>query len=269
MCETGKTGQVKVLRAKFFSKKGEALSARITLPDNEQPLSFALIAHCFTCNKNFNSVRNISKALAASGFGVLGFDFTGLGNSKGNFEDTNFSTTVDDVLSAANYLEKTYLAPTLIIGHSFGGPAAIYAASKLPFIRAVATVAAPAEVEHVKHLLENEIDVIEEEGKADVTLGGVPLTIKKQFLDDLTKHDVLEVVRELKKPILIMHSPQDTTVGISHAEVMYKEAKHPKSFVYLDKADHLLTNEKDAFYAGEVIAAWAKRYLFETIKNSG
>lgn len=252
---------MKILKAKFLSKRGEALSARLTMPDVEQPLHFALIVHCFTCNKNFNSVRNISNALAASGFGVFSFDFTGLGNSMGNFSDTNFSTNVDDVLSAVEYIKKKNSSPALIIGHSFGGPAAIYAAAKTPSVKAVATIAAPAEVEHVKHLLENDIDEIEQEGIADVTLGGIPLAIKKQFLDDLGKHHLLEVVRELKKPILVMHSPQDTTVNITNAELLYKEAKHPKSFVSLDKADHLLNNRKDAFYAGEVVAAWAKRYL--------
>ncbi len=252
---------MKILKAKFLSKKGEALSARLTMPDNEPPLHFALIAHCFTCNKNFNSVRNISKAITASGFGVLSFDFTGLGNSGGNFRDTNFSTNVDDLLSAASYLEKNYISPALIVGHSFGGPAAIFAAAKLPFVKAVVTVAAPAEVDHVTHLIESEIDLIEEKGKATVSVGGSPVTIGKQFLNDVGKHDLTEVVRELRKPILIMHSPQDTTVTINNAEMLYREAKHSKSFISLDKADHLLNNKKDALYAGEVIAAWVKRYL--------
>ncbi len=258
---------MKVLKAKFLNKRGEALSARLTLPDIAQPLHFALIVHCFTCNKNFNSVRNISNALAASGYGVFNFDFTGLGNSMGNFADTNFSTNVDDALSAVEYLKKNHSSPALIIGHSFGGPAAIYAAAKTPSTKAVVTIAAPAEVEHVKHILENDIDQIEQEGKADVTVGGIPLIIKKQFLDDLGKHDLLEVIRELKKPILIMHSPGDNTVDITNAEMLYKEAKHPKSFVSLDKADHLLNNKKDAFYAGEVIAAWAKRYLVSSVSK--
>ncbi len=252
---------MKVLRAKFLSDQSESLSARLTLPDDEMPLHFAIIAHCFTCNKNFNSVRNISKAITASGFGVLSFDFTGLGNSKGNFGDTNFSTNVDDLVAAAGYLKNNYISPSLIIGHSFGGPAAIYAAAKIPSVKAVATVAAPAEVGHVRHLLGDEIDVIKKEGKATVSLGGIPVTIEKQFLNDIGKHDLLEVLRELKKPILIMHAPHDTTVDIRHAEMLYREAKHPKSFISLDNADHLLTSKKDACYAGEVIATWVKRYL--------
>lgn len=252
---------MKVLKAKFLSETGEALSARLTLPDHNLPEHFAVIAHCFTCNKNFNGVRNISKAMTAAGFGVLSFDFTGLGNSDGNFTETNFSTNVDDVVSAVKYLEKKYTGPCLIIGHSFGGPAAIYAAARSPSVKAVATIAAPSEVDHVKHLLENQIELIEEEGKATVTLEGRPFTIKKQFLNDLGKHDLPEVVRDLKKPLLIMHSPHDTTVAISHAEKLYVEAKHPKSFISLDKADHLLNDKKDAYYAGDVIAAWVKRYL--------
>lgn len=252
---------MKVLKAKFLSEKGESLSARLTLPDNDMPLHFAIIAHCFTCNKNFNSVRNISKAMTAAGFGVLSFDFTGLGNSKGDFGDTNFSTNVDDLMAAASYLKNKYISPSLIIGHSFGGPAAIYAAAKIPSVKAVATIAAPSEVDHVQHLLGDEIDVIRKEGKATVSIGGNSITIEKQFLHDIGQHNLAEVVRELKKPILIMHSPHDTTVEIRHAEMLYTEAKHPKSFISLDNADHLLNNKKDACYAGDVIAAWVKRYL--------
>ncbi len=252
---------MKVFKAQFLSEKGEVLSARLTLPDNRVPESYALIAHCFTCNKNFNGVRNISKAMTASGFGVLSFDFTGLGTSEGNFSDTNFSTNVADVVSAANYLKEKYRAPSLIVGHSFGGPAAIYAAAKIASVKAIATVAAPSEVDHVKHLIEDEIDVIKEQGKATIRLEGTPLTIKKQFLDDLSKHDLSKVFKELRKAILIIHSPNDTTVTIDHAEKLYTEARHPKSFICLDKADHLLNNKKDAYYAGEIIAAWVKRYL--------
>ena len=252
---------MKVLQAKFLSEKGESLSARITLPANGEAQHFAIIAHCFTCHKNFNGVRNISKAMTASGFGVLSFDFTGLGNSDGNFTDTNFTTNVDDVVSAARYLEQKYSSPFLIIGHSFGGPAAIYAAAKIASVKAVATIAAPSEVDHVKHLIESEIDLIAEEGKAKVNLAGQHFTIKKQFLDDLGTHDLPAVLRELKKAILIMHSPHDTTVAISHAEKLYTEARHPKSFISLDKTDHLLNNKRDAYYAGEVIAAWVKKYV--------
>lgn len=258
---------MKVLKAKFLSQTGNALSGRITLPDNQVPEHFALIAHCFTCNKNFNGVRNIAKAMTASGFGVLSFDFTGLGNSDGNFSDTNFSTNVEDVVSAAGYLQKKYNAPGLIIGHSFGGPAAICAAAKMPSVKAVATVAAPAEVDHVKHLIQNEIDLIDEKGKATVMLDGRPFTIKNQFLNDLSKYDLPEVLRELRKAILIIHSPHDTTVTIEHAEKLYTEARHPKSFISLDKADHLLNNKKDAYYTGEVIAAWVKRYLSDSLQK--
>jgi putative redox protein len=252
---------MRVLNSKFLSEKGESLSVRLTLPRDKMPVHFAMIAHCFTCNKDFNNVRNISKAMTASGFGVLSLDFTGLGSSNGNFADTNFSTNVDDLVAAANYLKKKYVSPSLIIGHSFGGPAAIYAADKIPSVKAVATIAAPSQVDHVKHLLGDEIDVIKEEGKGTASISGNSITIKKQFLHDIDQHNLTEVVRELRKPILIMHSPQDCTVDIRHAEMLYTEAKHPKSFISLNNADHLLNNKKDACYAGDVIAAWVKRYL--------
>ncbi len=252
---------MKVVKTNFLNKHGESLSAKLTLPERKHPEHFALIAHCFTCNKNFNSVRYISEAMTSFGYGVLSFDFTGLGSSSGNFSATNFSTNVDDLVAAANYLERTYTSPALIIGHSFGGAAAIYAASKIPGVKAVATVAAPSEVGHVKHQLGKAIASIENKGQATVSLAGRPFTIKKQFLTDIDRYKLRDVLRKLKKPILIMHSPQDDTVSIKHAEVLYLEAKHPKSFISLDKADHLLKNKKDALYAGEVIAIWAKRYL--------
>lgn len=252
---------MKVVKANFLNTRGESLSAKLTLPANKRPQHFALMAHCFTCNKNLNSVRYISEAMTTLGFGVLSFDFTGLGSSSGNFTDTNFSTNVDDLISAANYLQEKYISPALVIGHSFGGPAAIYATSKIPGVKAVATIAAPSEVDHVKHQLGRTIAAIEDKGQATVSLAGRPFTIKKQFLADISKHKLREVLRKLKKPILIMHSPQDITVSIKHAEVLYLEAKHPKSFISLDKADHLLKNKKDALYAGEVIGTWVRRYL--------
>lgn len=252
---------MKVDKARFLNKKGNQLSARITLPDSDKLLHFAIIAHCFTCNKNYNSVRNISKALTTAGFGAFSFDYTGLGSSGGDFSETNFSTNVEDLLSAASYLAEKYIAPELLVGHSFGGPAAIYAAAKIPSVKAVATIAAPSEIEHITHLLKKEIDIIKEEGEATVNIGGNSITIEKQFLHDIANHNLAEVVRGLKKPILIMHSPFDSTVEIRHAELLYKEAQHPKSFISLDNADHLLNNKKDACYAGDVIAAWVGRYV--------
>ncbi|MEL6918556.1 MAG: bifunctional alpha/beta hydrolase/OsmC family protein, partial [Bacteroidota bacterium] len=212
-------------------------------------------------NKNLMAVKNIGKALTSNGFGVLRFDFTGLGESGGDFADTNFSGNVDDLIAAATYLENHYKAPSLIIGHSLGGAAVIFAAGEIPSINAVATIGAPSDPVHVKHLLKSGIQEIETNGEAIINLSGRDFTIKKQFLDDLETKSLPQTVKQLRKPILIMHSPQDDTVGIKNAEEIYMAAHHPKSFVSLDGADHLLMNKKDSIYAGEVIAGWAKRYV--------
>ena len=245
----------------FENKEGQSLVGRLELPANQHPHNFAIFAHCFTCNKNLAAVRNIGKALTSNGFGVLRFDFTGLGESEGDFGDTNFSGNVEDLIAAADYLNDNYSAPTLIIGHSLGGAAAIYAAAQVNSIKAVATIGAPSSPKHVQRLLQSSVDEIKENGKAIVNLSGRDFTIKKQFLDDLERKTLSETVKNLRKPILIMHSPQDNTVGIKNAEEIYRAAHHPKSFISLDGADHLLMDKKDSIYAGEVISGWAKRYL--------
>ncbi|MGB5821915.1 MAG: bifunctional alpha/beta hydrolase/OsmC family protein [Saonia sp.] len=245
----------------FNNKDGYPLVGRLELPVDRHPHNFAIFAHCFTCNKNLLAVKNIGKALTSNGFGVLRFDFTGLGESAGDFADTNFSGNVDDLIAAARYLETHYEAPSLIIGHSLGGAAVIFAAAEIPSIKALATIGAPSDPVHVKHLLKSGIEEIEANGKAVVNLSGRDFTIKKQFLEDLETKSLPETVRKLRKPILIMHSPQDDTVGIKNAEEIYIAAMHPKSFVSLDDADHLLMNKKDSIYVGEVIAGWAKRYV--------
>lgn len=252
---------MKTLKVEFPNEAGEALSARLTLPSVVKPRHFAIFAHCFTCNKNFNAVRNIANSLTAHGFGVLCFDFTGLGESEGEFENTNFSSNLADLLSAATFLEDKYAAPSLVIGHSLGGAAAIYAASKTPSIKAIATVGAPANVAHVQHLIENEIDTIEEKGEATVILEGRPFKIKKQFIENIREYRLVSTLDKLRKAILILHSPQDSTVGIENAEKLYTAAHHPKSFISLDGADHLLNDKKISKYAGNVIAAWVKCYL--------
>ncbi|WP_165957979.1 alpha/beta hydrolase family protein [Segetibacter sp. 3557_3] len=252
---------MKVHKVRFSNKEGHDLSARITLPDKTGPFVFAIIAHCFTCNKDFNCVRNISKSLALAGFGILSLDYTGLGKSDGNFSESNFSTNVNDLLSAAVYLLENYTSPALIIGHSFGGPAAIYAASQIPSIKAVVTIAAPSEVDHVTHLIKDKIEEINAHGEAAVSVGGNRVMIEKQFLDDIARHNLPDAIKELGKAILIMHSPHDSTVSISNAEQIYTAAKHPKSFVSLDNADHLLSSKKDACYTGDLIAVWARRYI--------
>lgn len=248
-------------KIRFRNKQGQELVGRLELPADRHPHNYALFAHCFTCNKNLQAVRNIGKALTSQGFGVLRFDFTGLGESDGDFADTNFSGNVEDLVSAADYLRENYEAPTLLIGHSLGGAAVIFAAAEIPSVRALATIGAPSNPTHVKHLLRSGIDQIEAEGKAVVNLSGRDFTIKKQFLDDLESQSLPKVAQHLRKPLLIMHSPQDATVEIKNAEEIYVAARHPKSFVSLDGADHLLSKKEDSAYAGKVISEWSQRYL--------
>ena len=245
----------------FSNKEGQQLVGRIELPADQHPHNMAIFAHCFTCTKNLAAVRNISKGLTSNGFGVLRFDFTGLGESEGDFADTNFSGNVEDLVAAATFLESEFKAPSLLVGHSLGGAAVIFAAAKIASVQAVATIGAPADPVHVKHLLKSSIEEIKAEGKAVVNLSGRDFTIKKQFLDDLEANTLPETVKNLRKSLLIMHSPQDRTVDIKNAEQIYVNARHPKSFVSLDGADHLLSDKSDSIYAGKIISGWANRYL--------
>ncbi|WGF92336.1 bifunctional alpha/beta hydrolase/OsmC family protein [Aequorivita marisscotiae] len=248
-------------KVSFTNKDQEQLAGRLELPLNQKPHNFAIFAHCFTCTKNLIAVKNVSRALTAAGFAVLRFDFTGLGESEGDFENTNFSGNVDDLIEAANFLEKNYAAPTLIIGHSLGGAAAIFAADKIASIKAVAVVNAPSDPSHVKNLLRDSTQEINKNGKAKVNLGGIDFTIKKQFLDDLKNKTLKNIVGSFRKALLILHAPQDKVVGIKNAEDLYIAAHHPKSFVSLDGVDHLLSNKEDSSYVGQVIAGWAARYV--------
>lgn len=248
-------------KVSFTNKDEEQLAGRLELPVNQKPHNFAIFAHCFTCTKNLTAVKNVSRALTAAGFGVLRFDFTGLGESEGDFENTNFSGNVDDLVEAANFLTKNYNAPTIIIGHSLGGAAAIFAADIIPSIKAVAVINSPSDPSHVRNLLQDSTHEITKNGKAKVNLGGIDFTIKKQFLDDLENKSLLNIVGNFKKALLIMHSPTDRTVGIKNAEDLYKAAHHPKSFVSLDGVDHLLSQKEDSSYVGQVIAGWAARYI--------
>lgn len=248
-------------KIQFKNQEGFDLTGSIELPENRIPHNFVLFAHCFTCNKNFLAVKNICKALNEKGFGVLRFDFTGLGESEGDFADSNFSGNVEDLISAANYLEDNYLAPSLLIGHSLGGAAVLFASTMLTSVTAVATIGAPSHIGHVKNLLKNDVEDINENGSAEVNIGGRNFNIKKQFLDDLENNDLPDIVSNLNKSLLILHSPQDKIVGIKNAEEIYLAARHPKSFVSLDGADHLLSHKIDSNYVGDVIGTWANRYL--------
>ena len=248
-------------KVQFENRKGHRLTGRLIQPADRHPHNFALFAHCFTCNKNLAAVRNISNALARAGFGVLRFDFTGLGESEGDFSDTNFSGNVEDLVDAANFLGENYLAPSLLVGHSLGGAAVIFASAQLPSVKAVATIGAPSDPEHVMHLIRSSIPEIQREGKARVNIGGRGFTIKKQFLENLQAHSLPGVAKKLGRALLIMHSPQDTIVSVENAEEIYRAAWHPKSFVSLDGGDHLLSREADSIYAGRVIAQWASRYV--------
>ncbi len=249
-----------IQKISFENREGIKLSATIELPVDRRPHNFAIFAHCFTCNRNFAAVRHISSSLADKGFGVLSFDFTGLGQSEGDFSNTNFSTSVDDLIAAAEFLKKNYQAPTVMIGHSLGGAACLLAAARLDEIKGVATIGSPSDPEHVKCLLNDRITEINEKGSASISIGGRPFVIKQQLLDDLENQTLLEAVHEMRKAFLFMHSPQDRTVDIDHAGTLYKAAFHPKSFVSLDGADHLLSKKADATYVGHLIAAWAYRY---------
>ncbi|MFK7936138.1 MAG: alpha/beta fold hydrolase [Saprospiraceae bacterium] len=256
------------LKINFTNRTGEQLSARLELPVDQLPHSYALFAHCFTCNKNLTAVRNISRALNLNGFAVLRFDFTGLGESEGDFADTNFSSNIEDLIDAAQFLEENYQAPELLIGHSLGGAAVICAGGHLPSVKAIATIGAPFDPGHVAHLLQNSVEEIEAKGEAEVLLSGRKFTVKKQFLDDIQNQIILDHIERLNKALLVMHSPQDRTVEIENAAKLYHAARHPKSFVSLDGADHLLNNKRDSQYAGNVIANWAERYIAKPEKKN-
>jgi len=252
---------MKTDKVEFENRDGDNLSARIELPAEGEPESFALFAHCFTCTKNLSAVRNIGRALTAEGFGVLRFDFTGLGESEGDFADTNFSSNIQDLIAAAKFLSEKYKAPSILIGHSLGGAAVLHAGIQIDSVSAIATIGAPADPGHVKKLVTSGLDDIKTKGYADVSIGGRPFTIKKQFLDDLEETEMDTVLKKMRKALLIAHSPQDNIVGINNAAEIFTSARHPKSFISLDGADHLLSKAEDSTYVGKVIASWAARYL--------
>ena len=245
---------------RFTTDEGHQLSGILDSPDG-QPGAFGLFALCFTCSKNLKAVVNISKSLNDAGIAVLRFDFTGLGESGGEFADSNFSSNVADLLAAVAYMEENYQAPSILIGHSLGGTAILQAAADIPSAVAVVTIGSPSRPSHITAMLENDRAEIESTGEATVQLGGRPFVVKKQFLDDLERHGLPESISRLRKALLVMHAPLDDIVTVENASELFLHAKHPKSFVSLDKADHLLTREEDSRYVGHVLAAWASRYL--------
>jgi putative redox protein len=245
---------------RFPGASGALLSARLDAPA-EPPLAYALFAHCFTCSKESKAATLISASLAERGVAVLRFDFTGLGGSEGEFANTNFSSNVGDLVAAAGHLRKHYRAPAILIGHSLGGTAVLAAAPDIPECTAVATVGSPFDPKHLLGLIGSSTQAIEREGEAQVEIGGRAFLIKKQFLDDIQGQRLGEIVARMGKALMVMHSPRDTIVDIDNATKIFMAAKHPKSFVSLDPADHLLSEREDALYAGHVLAAWAERYL--------
>jgi putative redox protein len=248
-------------RIHFKNKDQQQLAARLALPPHGRVQAYTLFAHCFTCTKNLKAIKNINRALTQAGFAVLSFDFTGLGESEGDFADTNFSSNVEDLEAAAAFLEKEYEAPRLLIGHSLGGTAVLMASRRMKSADAVVTIGAPAEAGHVSRLFAGEHDAIRQKGEAEVSIGGRPFLIKKQFLDDLEALNREKILAKLNRALLVMHAPGDKVVGIDNAATIYQEALHPKSYISLDTADHLLSRAEDSLYAGSMIAAWVSRYL--------
>jgi len=254
-------------RLEFANEMGEKLAALVDLPLGK-PVAFALFAHCFTCGKDNISAKRISERLAMCGIAVLRFDFTGLGMSEGEFADTHFSSNVDDLVAAGDHLRKTYGAPAILIGHSLGGAAALAAAHRIPDARAVVTISAPSDPAHVVGLFKDHVDKIREQGQVEVQLAGRPFRIKREFLDDVAEQRIEDCLANLRKALLVFHSPTDDIVGIENASRIFTTAKHPKSFVSLAGADHLLSKKDDAVYVANVIAAWAERYLEQPAERS-
>jgi uncharacterized OsmC-like protein/fermentation-respiration switch protein FrsA (DUF1100 family) len=247
-------------RFQFAGEGGHLLAAALDLPDGA-PSAYALFAHCFTCGKDVLAAKRIAAALAAKGIAVLRFDFTGIGSSEGDFANATFTSNVADLVRAADHLRKTRQAPAILIGHSLGGAAILAAASQIAEAKAVVTIAAPSDPAHVTGLFKEHIEDIKKQGKVEVSLAGRPFTITREFLDDITEHGLMARVTLLRKALLVMHSPTDDTVGIDNATRIFLSAKHPKSFVSLADADHLLSQRRDSSYAADVIAAWAERYV--------
>jgi len=248
------------LSLSFPGASGATLAARLDMPPAAAPIAYALFAHCFTCSKDTKAATFVSAALAERGIAVLRFDFTGLGGSGGDFASTNFSSNVEDLVAAAAYLRQHYRAPAILVGHSLGGTAVLAAARRVPEAVAVATIGSPFDPAHVLHLIKDTA-AVERDGEAEVDIGGRPFRIRRQFLEDISGSKLGDGIARMGKALLVMHSPRDTIVGIDNATHIFSAARHSKSFVSLDPADHLLSQREDALYAGAILAAWAVRYL--------
>ena len=248
-------------RVSFENPDGHRLAALLDRPVDGEPIAYALFAHCFTCSKDYKGVSRISRALARQGIAVLRFDFTGLGQSDGEFVDTTFSTNVEDLVAAAEFMTRDLAPPQLLIGHSLGGAAVLKAAQDIPSAKAVATIAAPSSPRHLVRHLGPQINEIEDQGMAEVQIGGRSIRIGRKLLEDISSASLHDAVADLGRALMVFHSPIDNVVGIDHATTIFTTAKHPKSFVSLDTADHLLTDPEDALFVGSVIAAWARRYI--------
>jgi len=248
-------------KIRFRNRSGLELAGDLELPAGGIWRATALFAHCFTCTRNLKAARNITRSLAGAGFAVLRFDFTGLGESEGDFADTDFSSNLDDLEDAAAWMAEKLDAPQLLVGHSLGGAAVLAVAERLESVRAVATLGAPARVEHILKHFGDDLETIEREGSAEVRLAGRPFRIRRDFVEDARSHSIEDRLRRLRRALLVMHSPFDDTVGIDDAQQIFTAALHPKSFVSLDHADHLLSDEADSRYAGQVISTWASRFL--------
>lgn len=246
----------------FTGALGDSLAARIDYPAGK-PRGYALFAHCFTCSKDLAAARRIASGLAERGIAVLRFDFTGLGHSEGEFANTSFASNVEDLIAAANHMRETMRAPEILVGHSLGGAAVLAAAGRIDEVKGVATIGAPSDPLHVVHNFGDRVADIERDGEAEVELGGRSFRVRKSFIDDLKDHRLTDLVSKLRKDLLVFHAPRDETVGISNATDIFVAAKHPKSFVSLDKADHLLTRKSDSAYVAAVLSGWAERFLSE------
>jgi len=252
---------MKSKRITFENTDGLTLVGRIDLPEDQPPRAWALFAHCFTCGKSLKSMGHICRALTQKKIAVLRFDFTGLGESEGDFSSSSLSSNIKDLLAASDWLESNYQAPSILIGHSFGGAAVLQICQQRAAVKAVVTLAAPYDPQHLSHLLDSALPTIEEQGSAQVTIAGRQFTIGREFINDLASHRSRERISQLDTALLVMHSPIDKVVDIENAKLIYQAAKHPKSFISLDQSDHLLSQEEDALYAGDLIASWVQRYL--------